>query len=511
MHWRAPVVIALALVGPFFAACGGGGDEGDAPDRSSVGQGGQLRIAMPAEPRTLNSLYDTDSMDVYNRNVYETLVGRDADLELQPLLAESWELQGRSWVFELRRGVKFHDGSTMTAEDVVGSFNRVLDPKFKSPFRESFLGGVKSVKAVDDDTVRITSETADPSMPARTTMITIAPSEWTAEGDDRLDSAMMGTGPYKFVEWARGREITLARNDEYWGEPGRFRNVRIVFRPEDSVRLDALRAGEVDIAHGLPADIAQQAEKVASGPLSEVMNLRMTAAPGNPLADQRLRQAVNYAIDRQAIIEGLYQGEATPAKGQIVIPSVLGANPDLEDYPHDPERARQLVEEAGATGTKLSMAVPSGRWTKDREIGQALVGMLNEVGFQVEARFEEPTQWAESAFAPIDAPKAPDLLFIGHSNDLLDSYFTFSVNSICDGPLTAFCDRELTRMVEQGAAELELEQRAETFRQVWQLIYDKAYYAPIAVPNQTHGIAEELEWQPRPQIYMLFAEVQPAG
>jgi peptide/nickel transport system substrate-binding protein len=502
------LVVGLALS---VTACGGGDDGGGAPeDRASEGPT-ELRIAVGGEPRAMDAHLDTDDqLNYFLLNVYETLVGRDPDMELQPLLAESWEQDGRTWRFTLRQGVKFHDGTDLTAEDVAASYNRILDPKNESPYREAFMGGVQTVRAVDDYTVAIKSENPDPTVPAKLTVLVVAPSEWTS--GDRMTADMMGTGPYKLETWDRGNEIVLTRNADYWGTPGQYETVRILFRAEDSVRVNALNAGEVDIAHGITASTAAQAPNVVSAPISEVMALRFTAQPGRVVEDPRVREAISLAIDREGLIEGVYQGEAELPKAQTVIPQVHGFNPDLTDPPFDPDRARQLLEEAGAVGAKLTLTVTQDRYILDREVGQALVSMLEDVGLQVEASYEETNKWVEAVFAVSENPEnAPDMTFIGYTNEPLDSNFFLVSNARCEGPTSGFCDREITRAIEQAGAAPDLESREAQFQEVWRMISERHYFAPFAVSYQIHGVSEDLEWQPRPYVFMHFGDIQPAS
>jgi peptide/nickel transport system substrate-binding protein len=514
-------VLGMALV-LLIGACGGestGGDGSAATDNRSEGTSASgtasegtelrdLRIAASSEPRTLDTLLTSDTAaDLFARNVYETLTAFDTSGDVQPLLATEYEQDGKSWLFHLRDDVTFHDGTPMTSEDVVASFERVLNPDLESGFRDAYLGGVTSVKAVDESTVRIDSKTPDPALASKVTLITITSSDWAAPDDTRMTTDMMGTGPYKFVAWDRGSQISLELNDDYWGEPGHFAEVQVIFRPEASVRLAALNAQEVDVALTIPADLAQQAPKVASGPLSEVAIMRITSAPGHLLGDERVREAVNLAIDREAIISGLYAGEAISAQGQGVIEQVLGFNPEISDYPHDVERAKALIEEAGAVGKPITMLAPIGRFTRDREVGQAIADQLNAIGLKTEATFLEPTKWSEAAFIGGEPENKHDLAFLGSSNDLFDSYYSLSLYS-CGAPYSGTCDEDVDAAIEGGVSAGTLDERAAGFAEAWKLIHDRFLVMPIAVPNQVHGITEELEWTPRPQNFIFFSDIK---
>jgi peptide/nickel transport system substrate-binding protein len=190
---------------------------------------------------------------------------------------------------------------------------------------------------------------------------------------------------------------------------------------------------------------------------------------------------------------------------------VLGFNPDLNDYPFDLQRAKQLVREAGAQGTELTMVVPSGRYPNDREVGAALSDMLTAAGFKMKTSFTDTEKWLDALFAASTAPaKSPDLMFVGYSNDLLDSFFTLNQILACGGAAAAFCDKDITAAIKAGNVAKTLDGRAADYQRAWKLDHERMYFATFAVVYQQHGIAKNVDWTPRPQIFVFFDEIHKA-
>jgi peptide/nickel transport system substrate-binding protein len=501
--------LGAPLMGALLAACGGS-DSGGGGGGGGGGGAKSLGIAIGAEPGNLDPLIADDGQrDAFNWNVYEGLTTRLAENagEVAPLLAESWEASGKQWTFKLRKDVKFHDGSPMTADDVVASYTKMLDPKSKSELASSRLAGVKAVRKVDDSTVVIETEKPDPIVPARATVIAIAPKSLAVVGDKRMSTEMLGTGPYKFNGWKRGSAIALERFADYWGEKPQITTVSIRFMEEDSVRLSALLAKEIQIARNMPPDLSSRAPKVASAPVSEVSFVRMNAKASPVLKDHNVREAVNLAIDRQSLIKNVYGGFAEPANGILTAPFVPGSDAGLQDYPYDPEKAKSLLDAAGVNGP-VSFSGPTGRWLKDRETSEAIVSMLQKAGFQVKPQFPVFSKWLEQLFAAQANPKAsPDLMYIGHGNELIDPEQTFGLYISCKGEASGYCNPKVQALGTRAATVLDTKERDGIYHEMWKTLYDDDAYASIATMKQIHFTAENVKWTPRQDAFVLFKEI----
>lgn len=514
------LILSLIAVGCNTGGSGAGANDtgagqtaGSSQEDSGGNEQSQIVLGIGAEPRSLDpALIEDGQRDAFNFSVYEGLTGRDSDdMEIVPLLARNWDVdsEGTTWTFELREDVSFHNGEPLTADDVVASYERVLNPDLDGERAGSLLGGVTEVNKVDDETVEIVTESPDPTVPARATLVVVAPAEWAGADSDRMGSEMMGTGPYQFVNWDRGQEITLRKYDDYWGgDDATITDVVIPFAVEDSVRLAGVQTGEVHIARNMPPDLASEAPKVVSGPLAEVSFLRLNQNGDGPFSDQRVREAANLAIDRETLIEKVYLGFAEPAQGQILTQFVVGSNPELSDHPYDPERARTLLEEAGPEAKNVSLSVTTGRWIKDREIGQAVAAMLGDVGFVVDAEFPEFSTWLEQLFvAGNDDSAAPDAMFVGHGNELFEPVFSLGLYIVCDGEASTYCNPDVDRLAQQASETVDDDARTEVYQDIWSTLHDDFAYVTVAQIEQVHFVQESVQWEPRPDGYILVQDI----
>lgn len=492
---------ALLLVAGACSDAGTSDGEDDPGDEQAAQE---LTVAIGAEPRTLDLLTAEDGQrELFQFSIYQPLLFRQTENmeEFEPVLAESWESDGNVWTFQLREGVTFHDGSEFTAEDVVGTFDRLLSKG--SELGGSRAAGVTDVRAADELTVEIETGAPDPTIPAKVALIGIIPSELADPKDDTIASEMVGTGPYKFVAWERGQQITLEANEDFWGDAATLTDVTIRFLEEDATRLSALEAGEVDIALKMPPEFQDQAPNVVTAGSPDVYTLFFNTIAGGPLEDQRLRQAVNYAIDRQALIDQLLGGHGEQVMGQFVGQYVFGSTTAIEEYSFDLDQAKQLVQEVGGS-PEISLSAPTGRWPKDREMGQAIAGMLEEAGFTVDLQLPELSAWLEGLVGP--AEKGADMWLAGHGNDIFDMERSVAWMS-CGEALSHYCNKEVLDLVEEARTTLDQEARQELYDQMWQIVNDEAAYASISTIDQVHFTQENVQWSPRPDYFILFDEI----
>ncbi|MBC7609287.1 MAG: ABC transporter substrate-binding protein [Polaromonas sp.] len=345
------------------------------------------------------------------KHVFDTLVWSGDGLELMPRLAESWKvINDNTWEFKLRRGVKFHDGSDFTAQDVKFSIERV--PVVSGPNPTTiYVRRVKDVKIIDTHTVLIITEGAAPTLPNDFIRLFIVSAKAaggltkeTANEAFNSGKAAVGTGPYKYVSWQPKGDLVLARNDAYWGpkEPW-ARHVRKEI-PNDAARVAQLKAGQLDLITRVPAsDVAtlQRDPKITVQTIDTVyvfnieLDLREkalnvtakdgSALPKNPLLDLRVREAIDLAIDRKALAEVAMEGLGKPAS-QMVTPSIFGFNKTLGERKYDPAGARKLLADAGyPNGFKVQFSFTQDRLPGDRQVGTSIAQMLAAVGIDAQA------------------------------------------------------------------------------------------------------------------------------
>ncbi|MGJ3262203.1 MAG: ABC transporter substrate-binding protein [Salinarimonas sp.] len=362
---------------------------------------GVLAVGQIAEPKSLDPAAVTAANDFrIVVNLYDGLVRyANGSFEIEPALAESWDVSddGTVYTFSLREGVTFHDGTSLDADAVVFNFERMLDEDHPyhdtGPFPLSFFfSAIDTVEAVDDRTVRFTLN--EPYAPflsnlAYPTGLIVSPAAVAEHGAD-FGRNPSGTGPFEFESWDANTAVVVTRNEDYWdGAPPLE---AVIFRPitDANTRVAEMLSGGIDVMVEVPPDsVARFAQSddfelyEQAGPHLWFMILN---AKEPPFDDVRVRQAANYAIDKQALVENVLQGTAEVATGPTPPAFAWAYNEDLEPYPHDPERARQLIEEAGATGATVTMFVTEGGsgMLDPVPMGTAIQADLEAVGLDVE-------------------------------------------------------------------------------------------------------------------------------
>jgi peptide/nickel transport system substrate-binding protein len=346
-----------------------------APSPPALAQpAGTLVVGLVAEPVNLDppQVTDINSLRV-SRRIAETLVTfPEESTQIVPGLAESWtiSLDGLWYTFKLRRGIKFHDGTPFNAEAVKFSIERQFNPEHpanklgKYPFANYFFGNVKAVEVMDEATVRFVLKEPRASFLAILTSGAASIVSPTAARKWGADYALnpVGTGPFRYASWQRGQQVTLEKNAEYWRGPVKLD--RVIYRPivEDQARLTELLTGAVDLIVGVPPDFVGQLEASPKVNLLKQVGAHVWYLGINnqkkPFDDKRVRQALNYAVNKDALVKDVLKGTGTVSRGPV-LPGTWAAEPALKAYPHDAERAKKLLAEAGyPNGFTTTLWVP---------------------------------------------------------------------------------------------------------------------------------------------------------
>ncbi|WP_230530140.1 ABC transporter substrate-binding protein [Microvirga roseola] len=347
------------------------------------------------------------SFMVVNGNIYEGLTSVDADLKINPGLAQSWNVSsdGKTYTFKLRPGVKFHDGSDMTAEDVVSSIKRVQSKEIASPLA-SRLSAVESASAVDPQTVELKLKEPSAALLSSLATIAIVPSEMEAN-KDALQKTPVGTGPFKFQEWQPNGYILLTKNENYWeqGLP-KLGGLKFNIVPETATRQVGLVNGQYALLPNIDAATALQVKGKPNVKIDETMDLAYTLIGMNvskpPFDNPKVREALNYALNRQEIVDAALFGAGVP--GGPLSPALKSWALDVKEFPcytHDPAKAQALLKEAGvSTPVAVTLKVLPRQDIKD--IAQVVQEQLNNAGFKVELVNQEQGQfiqdWRNSNF-----------------------------------------------------------------------------------------------------------------
>jgi peptide/nickel transport system substrate-binding protein len=335
---------------------------------------GTLVVGLVAEPVNLDPAQVTDlNSNRVGRRIVETLVTfPDESTQIVPGLAESWTISkdGLQYTFKLRSGIKFHDGTPFTAEAVKFSIERQINAEHpahklgKYPFANFFFGNVKAVEALSDERVAFLLKEPRASFLAILTAgaaSIVSPTAVMKSGPD-YPLQPVGTGPFKFVSWDRGQRVILEKNPAYWKFPVKLD--RVIYRPivEDQARLTELLTGSLDLIVGVPPDFVGQLESGGKAAVLKQVGAHVWYLGINnqkkPFDDKRVRQALNYAVNKDAIVRDVLKGTGTPSRGPV-LPNTWAADPTLKAYPYDPERAKKLLAEAGfPNGFSTTLWVP---------------------------------------------------------------------------------------------------------------------------------------------------------
>lgn len=358
----------------------------------------QLIIVSGTDAVTLDAHHITDSPSAtVVEHVVEPLLEWKADGSIVPHLAEGYSVSddGRVWTLNLRQGIAFHDGTPFNAEAVKFNIERIIDPANAVTF--AFLvDSITSVEVVDEYTVQfVTDEPFAPMINHLTHSATgmQSPTAIREMGDDEYSLHPVGTGPFVFKSWTPGDEIVLERHDDYWGDAAKLDEVVFKVVPEDGPRMLMVQTGEAHVGVRVPPEMV---DLLNADPNIEVVrtpsvrtiyvafnNYQRADMGPNPFADERVRQAVNHAVDNEAINEFILSGVGQTVDAPVA-PGVFGYQ-EIFTYEYDPEKAKRLLAEAGyPDGFKTELYAPNGRYLKDMEIAEAIQAMMADVGIEAE-------------------------------------------------------------------------------------------------------------------------------
>lgn len=435
-------------------------------------------------------------------NIFETLLNfGEEDTTVQPGLAKSWEPSddGLSYTFELEEGVKFHDGTDFNAEAVVKNFERWAGGDSEMfPYYNSMFGGfdgdeghvIESVVAEGDSTVVITLKRPQAPFLKNIAMSMFAissPTAYEEQGDDDFESNPVGTGPFQFTEWKRNDSITIDRFDDYWQE-GLPKLDKVIFLsiPDNSARLNALMAGDIDLADGINPSDGEKIEgddalQLFERPSMNVGYLGLTVTRP-PFDNKLVRQAMNYAIDKQSIIDSFFEGRAESAKNPMP-PSISGYNDDIEEYPYDPEKAKELLAEAGLEdGFEMelwAMPVPRPYMPDGEKVAEVIQKNLEDIGVTAKIVSHE---WA--TYLDLASKGDADAFMLGWTGDNGDAdnfmYVLLDEDNIGSNNYTYFKNDDMHDLFIEAQTEIDEDKRIDLYKEAQEIIHEEAPWVPLA-------------------------------
>ncbi len=444
------------------------------------------------------------------RNMFDGLVTRDAGMKVVPELAESWkQVDPVTYDFKIRKGVTFHDGTPLTAEDVRFSFERIVKPNAldgqTSP-RKDLVGPVKEVSVVGGDTVRFVLTEPWPILPAMLPFQEMVSKAFVEKvGNQGMATKPNGTGPFKLVEWRKGDSIIMERFDNYYGGSPNIPPVgkacvdRVIFRtiPENASRVAALLAGEVDLISELPAADMKRVEANSATRVMTVNGTRTFFVALNtkkkPFDDVRVRQAANHAINKKLIIDRVLLGTAVPLNG-VMSPDAFGFHKDLPEYKYDPERAKKLLTEAGyPNGVEVTLDVEG----QFKDTAEALASMLTRAGIKTSVAVGEGAT-LRTKFAAKGERKG-DMFFISWGNGSLDpaDIFVPTLRTGDRANFAAYSNPEVDKLLDAANTEIDQAKRAEMYRKGQAIVNAEAPWIFLWLPQDIYGVSKRLRgWQP---------------
>jgi ABC-type transport system substrate-binding protein len=467
--------------------------------------GGTVIYAAGADPDNLDPANaESNPSEAVNRMMYENLARFDEKLKIVPGLATRWEQSkdGLSWTFFLRKGITFHDGTPFNADAVKVFVERMVGPE--KPSRAGlYVPFVKSVEVVDGSTVKIHLKAPFAfflNNLAHSASGIISPAALTTYGKD-ISRRAVGTGPFKFVEWVHGDHLTMVRNDAYWGGRPYLDKIIVKTVKEDSARVMMLQSGDAHLIVRIPSEDIPRLEKDARIKLDSTETLRVLYVAINcskkPFTDIRVRQALHYAVDKEAIVKNLYQGRALVSQG-MVAPLTTGYFP-VRGYPYDPERAKKLLAEAGfPNGFKAKLWSPQGRYPKDFEMAQAIQQQLKKVNIDCTL---DTMEWAAYLAATRKPPEQneSEIFLLGWAPSSAEArwilYPLFATDQWVPGGNNRvfFSNKEFDEMVDKFTRATTKADMERYLKAAQELLSRESPTIPILVTKETIGYTQKLK------------------
>jgi peptide/nickel transport system substrate-binding protein len=488
-------------------------DEADAPaDGDHLDE---MVVAVTPDPINM-SPWLPNSMTGYSMHyhVHEPVIFRDDDMELMPVLAESWEqVEPTTLQLNLRQGIMFTNGEELTSEAVKFSYEKVLDEEHGALWR-GMIASIVDIETPDDYTVLLNTGEPNRALLRNLTLVGIMTEGIFDEiGGDWATNAV-GTGPYTFVEFRPAERLILERNDDYWGDAPLTRRLDIRVITETGTRVSALQTGEVLVVNNVPPDQVDRIESdpnltIMSTPTARIVYLGFRV-DREPFDDVRVRQAINYAVNQDEIVQGLFLGLTDAADGPLA-PMVFGAKNDLGPWPYDPDMARQLLEEAGvAEGQRIVLGTPDGRYIQDRQVSEAVAGYLAEVGFDVDFRAAEFGEFQNEVLRGAESEYDLHLLAWGVINMEPDYQLRAHFHSEWTDTRTGYSNQEVDQLLDLAAASVDDDDLAlQYLHDAQEIIWDECPWIWLYYQPEIHGVNTRVSgYTPRPDEYILFNRAQ---
>ena len=499
-HWRFTVALLSGVLLPALAAA--------AP-------AGKVVIAQGVDPTSLDMRNQQEQpASNVGAQMFDMLVERDQSLKLVPSLAAELPrlINPTTWEIKLRRGVKFHNGEDFTADSVKFSLERLANQTNKLRGSSSFAP-IDHVEIVDPSTVRVVTKKPWPvfiSHMALRQASMYPPKEYAGKDTAAISKNPIGTGPYKFVRWAKDEEIVMEANDHYWAGAPKIKTVVFKPIPDDAVRVAALQNGEIDVAVNIPPHLAPVIDKHPKIFLSTAPSIRTIqlmiythqmdqnhkpVGPYNgPTADKRVRQAIAYALDPDEIIKSVLDGKAIRV-ATMLTSMHFGFDPALKPLKHDVAKTRKLLAEAGfPNGIEITLNAPQGRYVRDKEVAEAAAGQLNKAGIKTTLRTYEFVNYLNNM---VYVHKAGPVWLIGWGHPTLEAEAIY-VPLFRSGNIFAnWHNDDFNGMVDEAQTTLDEKKRLAQYHRINKLWVEEVPAVPLYQQIDLYGANKRLVWKAR--------------
>ncbi|HWP60667.1 MAG TPA: ABC transporter substrate-binding protein [Candidatus Acidoferrales bacterium] len=439
------------------------------------------------------------------RHFLEPLVEYDfAKRRYVGVLAESWSGSEHGWTFKIRRHVKFHSGAELTAADIRYSIKRSLDPKLSR--QRNLAKVIQAAEAPDPYTVVIATKRPVVSLlDFLDNLYVLSEAAAQESGDEAtFGKRPVGTGPFKFVEWVRGERAVGEKNPQYWG--GAPKLDRIIWKPvsEDAARLALLESGQADLIANVPPHETDRFKRNPNVRIEEVRSARiifLLLDPAHkPLDNKLVRQAIHYAIDKDALVKYVLDGKAYRLDG-ILGPHGIGEDASFRPFSYNPQKAKELLAAAGLpNGFEIDFYTSMGRYTKDREVAQAIAGQLAKVG--IRARLHSP-EWG--VFNDLHRSGKCPICFRGRGtvvdpDDFLNEYFETGVSK-----RLSYSNAKFDSLLQQQRQIFDLDKRVALLKSALRILLEDAPIVPLYNPVDIYAVNRRLIWKPSAKDYINVA------
>ena len=472
---------------------------------------GTLKVDTISEIESTHPYFANQLVGISVRmNLFDSLVERDFDGKIVPGLATSWTVVDDKTIdFKLRQGVKFHNGQMMTADDVKASMDHQLDKSINAP-STSIFASVQGIQVVDAQTVRLTLSKTDARIfDLLANTFAVMPAQYIKEaGVEGIIKHPIGTGPYMFVEWVKDDHLTMEANPNYWdgSYKGKPQVKTLILRPvvDAATRLADLRSGAVDMIMDVPTD---QVGALKSGGFNVVEKntvqhdyVYLDTTKDSPLKSKEVRQALNYAVDKNSLVKDLLGGFAAPLDGPLS-GLVLGHNPSVKPIPYDTAKAKSLLAAGGQpNGFSIDMDVTS---STGSTIAEAIAAQLGEIGVNVKLNVMETAvyndRWVKRTLDPM----------------YFNRWSTFSDPALldllagCKGYLSVFCDQDAQQYLDQGGSTLDQSKRDAAYQDAVQILTDDPFAIYLYQLESLTGTSSKVSgWKAHGTAYMLWTNAK---